>query len=119
MDTARAQHFVDEWIAAWNARDLERILAHWAEDCTFRSPLVTRIVGDPSGVVRGKAALRAYWQQGLARNPDLHFTLERVFVGSGSLVIGYRNHRGQSCAEMIELGADGLARAGAAHYADA
>lgn len=119
MTTEHADEFVREWIDAWNARDLERVLAHWADDCVFTSPLVVKVTGDPSGTVRGKAALRDYWRRGLALNPDLHFALERTFVGHDSVVIGYRNHRGQLCAEMIRLGSDGKAVYGCAHYRDA
>src|SRR4051812_17202333 len=102
----RANHFVAEWIDAWNSRDLERVLRHWRDDCVFASPLVSKITGDISGTVRGKAALRAYWERGLASNPDLHFELLHVHIGHHSVVIGYRNHRGQTCAEMVELDAD-------------
>jgi ketosteroid isomerase-like protein len=116
MTEARADELVREWIDAWNARDLERVLAHWSDQCVFSSPLVVKVTGDPSGTVHGKAALRAYWQRAMEANPTLHFTLERVFVGHDSVVIGYRNHRGQSCAEWIRVGADGQAIAGAAHY---
>ena len=112
-----AEAFVKEWIDAWNSHDLERILAHWSDDCEFTSPLVARLMDDPSGKVRGKAALRAYWTVGLAKNPDLRFTLDTFHLGHDSVVIAYRNHRGQRCAEMIRLGADGHAVAGVAHYA--
>jgi hypothetical protein len=67
--------------------------------------------------VRGKAALRAYWTVGLAKNPDLRFTLDTFHLGHDSVVIAYRNHRGQRCAEMLRLGDDGHAVAGVAHYA--
>src|SRR4051812_2740675 len=98
-----AKAFAGEWIAAWNAHDVERVLAHWADDCVFTSPFVTRVTGDPTGTVNGKAALRAYWTRAITAFPGLHFELTHVFVGQRSLVLGYRNHRGQSCAEMIEL----------------
>jgi ketosteroid isomerase-like protein len=58
MDAETAEHFAAEWIDSWNSHDLERILAHWADECTFSSPLVVRVTGDPSGTVRGKQALR-------------------------------------------------------------
>jgi hypothetical protein len=118
MTDADADTFVREWIAAWNARDLERVLAHWADDCEFTSPLVVKLTGDASGTVRGKAALRAYWKRGLEANPELRFDHERTWVGHDSVVIGYRNHRGQTCAETIRLGPDGRAIAGFAHYRD-
>lgn len=117
MTDAAADEFVREWIDAWNARDLERVLAHWADDCVFISPLAARLTGD--GIVRGKEALRAYWKRGLELNQNLRFTLERTFVGHDSVVIGYRNHRGQVCAELIRLGSDGRAVMGMAHYRDA
>ncbi len=119
MTTDEADAFVREWIDAWNARDLERVLSHWADDCVFTSPLVVKVTGEASGTVRGKAALREYWRRAMEVNPGLHFTLERTYVGHDSVVIGYRNHRGQACAEMVRLGADGRAVAGMAHYRDA
>jgi ketosteroid isomerase-like protein len=112
-----AEAFVKEWIDAWNSRDLERILHHWDDDCVFSSPLVARLFDEPSGRVRGKAALRAYWTVGLEKNPDLRFELDAVHVGADSVVIAYRNHRGQRCAEMLRLGAHGRAVEGHAHYA--
>jgi hypothetical protein len=116
LSEAQAQAFVHEWIEAWNAHDLERILAHWADECVFTSPIVARLMNDASGTVRGKAALRAYWRRGLDANPGLHFVLEHVLVGVDTLVIAYTNHRGQHVAEQLRLGADGLAIEGAAHY---
>ena len=116
MTSEDAEHFAHEWLAAWNAHDLERILSHWADDCVFTSPLVARLMDEPSGSVHGKAALRAYWSRGLAASPGLRFELDQVLVGHDSLVLAYRNHRGQACAEWIRLAADGLAVQGAAHY---
>jgi ketosteroid isomerase-like protein len=116
MTEAAADEFVREWIDAWNARDLERVLSHWADDCEFTSPFVVKFTGDPSGTVRGKAALREYWGRALAANTSLRFVLERVYVGHDGVVIGYTNNRGQHCAEMIRLGSDGRAVYGCAHY---
>ncbi|WP_236606432.1 nuclear transport factor 2 family protein [Sandaracinus amylolyticus] len=108
---------MDEWIDAWNAHDIERILAHWADDCVFASPRIAAVMGDPSGTVRGKDALRAYWWKALASAPQLRFELEEVYVGVDCLVIGYRNHRGQRCAEWLRLDREGQAVEGRASYA--
>jgi limonene-1,2-epoxide hydrolase len=115
LTAARATEFAEEWIAAWNSRDIERIVAHWAEDCVFSSPYIVRIVGDPSGRVHGKTALRAYWERALAMIPTLHFELDGVLVGADSLVIRFRNDRGNACAEWVRIGPDGLAIEGAGH----
>jgi len=54
-----------EWLTAWNAHDLERILAHYSEDAELISPFVAKLTGRSEGVLRGKAALRDYFARGL------------------------------------------------------
>lgn len=112
-DAARA--FAMEWIAAWNAHDLERILGHYTDDVQFASPFVTTIAGVPSGVLVGKPALRAYWTKGLTLLPDLHFTFLDVLAGVETLTIYYRGHRG-TVAEIFQLDAAGHVRAASACY---
>jgi hypothetical protein len=82
----------------------------------MRSPLIAPIAGEPSCVLRGKAAVGAYWAAALERIPDLHFTLIDTFVGAGSLIIHYQGARGPA-AEVFEFGADGKVIRAAAHYA--
>src|SRR5258706_10124230 len=117
LDADRAQGFADEWYAAWNARDLERVMAHWGDDAVFTSPLAAKLNPGTGGTVIGKDALREYWRRGLELNPDLHFEPRALLVGAQSIVLSYVNHRGQECAEVLVIGDDGLAHRGAAHYA--
>ena len=111
-----AQHFAREWIAAWNAHDLPRVLAHYRDDFTMASPYIAAITGEPSGVLTGKAAVAAYWQRALAAYPQLHFTLTQVLAGAGSVVICYEGVRGPA-AEVFFFDDDGLVVRAAAHYA--
>jgi ketosteroid isomerase-like protein len=112
MDT---MDFAREWAAAWNSRDLPRILSHYAEDVVFRSPRAALLAGD--GTVLGKAALAAYWRLALDRAPELHFVVEHVYAGHETVVIAYRNHRGQNAAEVLRFGPDGLVVEASANYA--
>ena len=102
MDNAQAQEFAAEWLAGWNAHDLDRILGHFAEDVTFSSPIAAQLLGG-DGVLRGKPALRAYWEVGLRRIPDLRFELVDVYVGVNALVINYRNQKGGLVNEVLVL----------------
>lgn len=110
--------FADEWIAAWNAHDLERILAHYAQDVVLVSPRVRDIYGDPSATVRGKAALREYFGRGLTRIPDLKFTLEAVYEGVESVVVRYSSYDGRGASELMVFGPDGLVHEVRAHYTE-
>ncbi len=112
----QAEHLADEWIAAWNAHDLPRVLSHYTEDFEMQSPKIADIAGEPSGVLRGKAAVGAYWKRAMELIPGLHFEKLGVLVGARSVAIHYRNHAGKIAVEVLELGPDGRIARGAAHY---
>jgi hypothetical protein len=111
-----AEHFADEWIAAWNAHDLARVLSHYDDDFEMASPRIVDIAGEPSGVLRGKANVGRYWETALRAIPDLRFDKLAVFVGARSIAIHYRNQAGRLAVEVFELGAGGKVVRAAAHY---
>jgi hypothetical protein len=97
-----ARSFAEEWVAGWNAHDLDRILSHYAPDVVFLSPTAHRRLGE--GRVVGVEALRANWAAGLASQPNLRFELLEVLAGYRALTILYRNHRGETAGETFEFG---------------
>ena len=101
MEPAALRTFVDEWAMAWNAHDVESLLRHFAEDVVFTSPVAAQLFTSSGGVVRGKAALREYWTEGLRRLPDLHFEVLATYVGVDTVVINYRNQRGSLVNEVL------------------
>jgi hypothetical protein len=117
MEPAFAESFAKEWIAAWNSHDLARILEHYEDDFEMLSPVIAKLAGEPSGKLRGKAAVGAYWSRALTNAPELRFELLTVLSGVDSIVICYRGHRGVS-AEVLRFGPSGKVCAAAAHYAE-
>jgi ketosteroid isomerase-like protein len=103
VTAADAQRFARTWLAAWNAHDIESVLAHFSEDVTFTSPVAARIVEGSDGVIRGKDALRDYWSRGIEHYPDLHFELVGVYLGVDTIVINYRNQNGALVNEILRL----------------
>lgn len=101
------KEFSQEWVRSWNAHDLDAILSHYAEGVVLTSPVAARLLGDPSGNVRGKAALRAYFSKGLAAYPDLKFELVDVMSGLSSVVLYYTNQVGKKTGEFMEIDGDG------------
>ena len=98
-----ARDFAEHWLAAWNAHDLDQIMAHYAEEVSLSSPVAAQLLNDPQGRVVGKAALRAYFEKGLIAFPELRFKLIEVLWGMESLVLYYENQRGTHTAEYMEL----------------
>ena len=111
-----AMSFAKEWIASWNSHDLERILSHYSDDLEMSSPYIVQMAGEPSGVLKGKTAVAAYWARALERLPTLHFELHAVLMGTGSLVIYYNGVNGMA-AEMCVFDANGKVSRSHAHYA--
>jgi ketosteroid isomerase-like protein len=117
LDRQWAEHFAADWIAAWNRHDLDAILSHYADDVVFRSPRIALVMGEAVDFVAGKPALARYWGKALSLSSELHFTAARLYVGSDSLTIAYRNHRKQSVAETFVFEATGLVKESIATYA--
>jgi ketosteroid isomerase-like protein len=101
MDRATAEEFAASWARAWNAHDVEQVLSHFSDDAVFTSPVAAQLIDGSDGVLRGKAALRAYWALGLRLIPDLHFTVLDVYAGVSAVVINYRNQKGARVSEVL------------------
>lgn len=112
-----AERFANEWIAAWNSHDLERILEHYEDDFEMSSPIIATLGGEPSGKLKGKAAVGAYWARALEKAPNLRFELLTALAGVDSVTVYYKGHRGLS-AEVLHFGPSGKVRSAFAHYAE-
>jgi hypothetical protein len=117
MSREFAERFAEEWVADWNAHDLPRILSHYEDNFEMASPLIVEIAGEPSGVLRGKKSVGAYWEKALRLSPDLHFQKLGVFIGARSFAIHFRNQKGRLSVETFEVGETGRVVRSAAHHA--
>ena len=105
-----------DWIAAWNARDLERVLALYAEDSEMTSDRIPAMGFDASGTLRGKANIRTYWAKALSLRPGLHFELIDTYVSPDSIVVFYQNELGAKICEYLRLNAAGKIVQGSANH---
>lgn len=111
--------FAAEWIAAWNAHDLDRILSHYADDIAFRSPVIRQRFGKASGEVSGKDELRAYWSGAFASGAQaLSFELIEVLTGvDGGAIRYFSATRDCEVVETFTFDDAGLVHRAAAFYA--
>ena len=47
LTAGEAHELAHHWVEAWNDHDLERILAHYADDVVFSSPFIQKIGTKP------------------------------------------------------------------------
>jgi len=103
MTKDEAWNLANDWVAAWNAHDLDRIMTHYDDAVELTSPVAAQLLGRPEGKVVGKANLRSYFQRGLQAYPELNFRLDDVLWGMSSVVLYYINQRGTHAGEFMEL----------------
>jgi hypothetical protein len=101
-----ARRFVDEWIAAWNRHDLDAICGMLADDVEFVSPFLAHMYETPSGVLRGREAVRGWFARSL-EDPDFHIDDPiNVLTGLDSVVL-VESINGVVAANVFTLDGDG------------
>jgi predicted ester cyclase len=116
LTKTEAAKFAEHWVAAWNSRDLEKIMSHYEEDVELISPVAAQLLQDPNGRVVGKEALRNYFKKGLETYPNLEFTLKDILWGLNSIVLYYTNQKGTCTGEYMELSPQGKVSRVVANY---
>jgi ketosteroid isomerase-like protein len=117
MTRDEAVRLPEGWAAAWNAHDLDRVLAHYSDDFEMTSPFIVKLMGEPSGTLKGKEQVAAYWRRALDGITDSHFDVVDVFAGVGSVVVYYKAVLGLLACEVFFDGQGQVGKA-VAHYSD-
>lgn len=86
-DTHLGNTIAQQWFAAFNAHNLEELLALYDNHATHYSPKLKIRQPGTKGYIKGKQALRSWWQEAFARLPSLRYeptsftaNKERVFM---------------------------------------
>jgi ketosteroid isomerase-like protein len=98
-----------DWCDAWNRRDIDGIMNHYADDVEFSSPTVIKRWGIADGWLRGKDRVRENFALGI-QAPNLHFELLDVLLGVNSMCVVYRRETGALVSDLVELDANGKGR---------
>lgn len=120
LDANVAQRFAEDWIASWNARDMDRILSHYTDDFSMTSPRIVQLGLAESGTLQGKAAVREYWSPALRPESKFQMKLLNVFLAVDSMTVLYeqlnpRNNR--LVTEVFYFNSKGLVHKSTAYYA--
>ncbi len=77
------------WLDCFARHDLDRLIALYAEDAVHTSPKIRVRHPDTGGVLRGHAALRAWWADAFARIPGLGYVLTTLTADDGRVFMEY------------------------------
>lgn len=102
ITTGFAREFAEEWIASWNAQDLDRVLSYYSDDFEMTSPIIVHLKGETDGRLKGREAVAEYLQRALHVLQGLHLKLETILTGVDSVTLYYTGPRGYS-AEVFHF----------------
>lgn len=95
------------WFAAFNAHDLDALLALYAPDAVHFSPKLLIRKPATNGLVRGQAELSAWWQDAFDRLPDLRYTPTSFTANTDRVFMEYLRQVGGEpdlrVAEVLEI----------------
>lgn len=81
-----------DWFAAFNAHDLEALLALYAEDAEHYSPKLKVRHPETQGLISGKAALRDWWRDAFDRLPSLRYEVRKLTADDEQVFMEYTRH---------------------------
>ncbi len=80
------------WFTAFNAHDLEGLLALYAEDAEHYSPKLKVRRPETNGLVTGKDALRNWWRDAFERLPTLRYEVIKLTADDEQVFMEYIRH---------------------------
>ena len=116
LTPADTKAFADRWYAAWNAHDLDAIMACYEPTIRHSSPFIKRYNGTDDTFLDGIAAVRDYFGRALERNLTLRFDPLHITTGLESVILVYRRMTGDLAAEVFFLSPRGLIERSVSHY---
>jgi ketosteroid isomerase-like protein len=118
MNYEQASDVAKRWCDAWNNRDIDSVMEHYADDVKFSSPTVIKRLGIESGWLDGKSQLQEHFSVGM-QAPNLRFEFVDVLMGVGGMSVVYRRETGVLVVDVIELDEKGKGKVVRAFYGKA
>ena len=95
------------WFDAFNAQALERLIDLYADDAEHFSPKLKIHRPETEGLVKGKDALRSWWQDAFDRLPTLHYKVKTLTANSYRVFMEYTrtvaDEPDMQVAEVLEI----------------
>ncbi|HXC04980.1 MAG TPA: nuclear transport factor 2 family protein [Bacteroidia bacterium] len=77
------------WFDAFNAHDLEKLLALYKDEACHFSPKLKVRQPDTNGLLVGKEALRAWWKDSFQRLPSLTYSPQLFIADTDKVFMEY------------------------------
>lgn len=80
------------WLSAFNAHDVDALVALYAEDATHTSPKIRALYPETGGKLIGKESLARWWRDANARLPQLRYEETAITADDSRVILEYVRH---------------------------
>lgn len=80
------------WFDAFNRHNLEDLLALYDDEAQHYSPKLKQRQPETHGLIKGKSALRAWWQDAFERLPGLRYDVQKLTADADQVFMEYNRH---------------------------
>lgn len=107
MTPAELNSIANKWFDAFNNQNLEQLLSLYDENAQHYSPKLKARQPETNGLIKGKNAMRAWWQDAFNRLPTLKYEVIRLTPYEDRVFMEYVRHvNGEEdlyVGEMLEV----------------
>ncbi|MGE5180904.1 MAG: nuclear transport factor 2 family protein [Acidobacteriota bacterium] len=88
-DPAALRAIGQRWLDCFARRDLDGLLALYADDATHTSPKIRARHPETGGALRGKPAMRAWWLDAFERLPTMRYDVTSITADARRVYVEY------------------------------
>lgn len=96
-----------KWFEAFNEHDLEKLLSLYDNNAQHYSPKLKIRMPETAGLIKGKLALRAWWQDAFDRLPSLKYEVIKLTADDDQVFMEYIRHVNEevdlSVGEVLQI----------------
>jgi ketosteroid isomerase-like protein len=92
MSATKNLEIARAWLAAFNAHDVDALVALYDDRAEHTSPKIRALHPDTGGKIVGKAALTSWWKDAIARVPGLRYEETSLTADDDRVLLEYVRH---------------------------
>lgn len=92
MPAQNNKQIASKWFQTFNEHDLEKLLSLYDDNAQHYSPKLKIRKPETQGLIKGKAALREWWQDAFDRLPSLQYEVIKLTADEEQVFMEYIRH---------------------------
>jgi hypothetical protein len=101
MDLKQTTVAANEWIAAWNSGNLEKILDRYTDDVILYSAAAKRRWNAAEGKLTGKGAVENHFLKAFEEVPGMQLEFVTLLTGTEGVLLIYKRETGKIAADLV------------------